>query len=150
MAAQQASGGDGGVISAKQYVDVKVDGVRSDLQASIAELRAEVKGLAAKIEALPTTWMVIGTIAGGFAVSLGLLFTFLTYRDQHSETARAWQMQMDRVAVMAEQTATDSHARDRRLDRISDLVEQNSLKISELSERVDRLVETVEQDARKR
>ncbi|HEY4545163.1 MAG TPA: hypothetical protein VIG90_01875 [Pedomonas sp.] len=96
MAAQEASGGGGGVISAKEYVDVKVDGVRSDLQASIADLRAEVRGLAAKIEALPTTWTLVGTIAGGFAVSLGLIFTFRSYSNDNAEHVRARQQQLDK------------------------------------------------------
>lgn len=114
MAAQEASGGGGGVISAKEYVDVKVDGVRSDLQASIADLRAEVRGLAAKIEALPTTWTLVGTIAGGFAVSLGLIFTFRSYSNDNAEHVRARQQQLDEAITVSQQNAR--------------LIEQNSVR----------------------
>lgn len=130
MAAQEASGGGGGVISAKEYVDVKVDGVRSDLQASIADLRAEVRGLAAKIEALPTTWTLVGTIAGGFAVSLGLIFTFLSYSNDNAEHVRARQQQLDEAITVSQQNAR--------------LIEQNSRQISELSGKMDRLFADME------
>ena len=165
MAAQQASGGgDGGVISAKEYVDVKVDGVRSDLQASIAELRAEVKGLAAKIEALPTTWTMVGTIAGGFTVSLGLIFAFLSYSNDNAEHVRARQKQLDEAVALSVQTDRRLADITARLDRTAALSEENSQKISDLSERIDgladrvdglagrteQLIEVVERDARRK
>lgn len=164
MAAQEASGGSGGVISAKEYVDVKVDGVRSDLQASIADLRAEVRGLAAKIEALPTTWTLVGTIAGGFAVSLGLIFTFLSYSNDNAEHVRARQQQLDEAITLSTQTDRKLADIAARLDRTAALSERNAEQIDGLSarmdsltdrmdgltDRMDQLIKIVEQDTRKK
>lgn len=138
------------MVSEKDYVDVRIDGVRSDLSASIADLRADVRGLAAKIEALPTTWTLVGTVAGGFAVSLSLLFTFLSYSGDHAESARVQQMQLDRLAALSEQNATQVANISSRLDRASILAEQNARQVSELSEKVGRLVETTEQKSERR
>ncbi len=164
MAAEQASGGGGGVISAKEYVDVKVDGVRSELKASIADLLAEVKGLSAKVEVLPTTWMVIGTIAGGFSVSLSLIFAFLSYSNQNAEHVRVQQKQLDDVVAVSVQTDRKLADITARLDRTAALSEENSQNISALSERIDgladrvdglagrteQLIEVVERDARRK
>lgn len=125
------------MVSGKDYVDVKIDGVRAELRAEIAELRAEIRTLgetmSARIAALPTTWTLIGTVAGGFAVSLSLLFAFLTYADGRSETARAMQMQLDKVAALAEQNS-------RNIERNAALIEQNSRQIAELSARIDQML----------
>lgn len=150
MAAQETGDGNGRMISAKEYVDVKVEGVRSDLQAGLADLRAEVRGLAAKIEALPTTWTLVGTVAGGFAVSLSLLFTFLSYSNDNAEHVRARQMQLDRIAAIGEQTDRRLVDITARLDRTAALAEQNAKQISELSERMDRLVGAEEQKPQRR
>lgn len=164
MAAQQASGGNGGVISAKEYVDVKVDGVRSDLQAGLAELRAEVRALAAKVEVLPTTWTMVGTISGGFAVSLSLIFAFLSYSNDTAEHVRARQKQLDEAVALSAQTDRKLADITARLDRTAALSEENSQKISALSERIDgladrvdglagrteQLIEVVERDARRK
>ena len=121
------------MVSEKDYVDAKIDGARSELRADIAEMRADLRALGAKIEALPTTWTLIGTVAGGFAVSLSLLFTFLSYSGDYADSARAQQMQLDKVTTLSEQNA-------RMIDRSARLIERNSRQVADLSSRMDRFL----------
>lgn len=126
----------------KDYIDAKIDGVRSELRADVAELRADVRSLQATVEsrfqaidskfeavgarlsALPTTWTLITTVAGGVVATIGLVFTMLTYAGDQSNVASQQQAQITETRAISDQNAKQISELNGKLDRVLTALER--------------------------
>lgn len=107
----RGSGGSGGGVPPEHIVAF----IQSEVGRMKADFRAELDGKLAHIDSrldkLPSTTTLVGTIAGGLAVALGMLFAILAWADNRSD--KAWERSattssaLNEIAKTTKDTAQD-------------------------------------------
>lgn len=118
-------------IDIKDYVDARTDMVRAQNDARFAELITEIRTVGAKLDHVPSTWTMIGTIIAAAVGAVGLVLGILAFAGDRFDggvaasdlVTKASELQAEKIAAFTEQQVLRDSLQDAKLDQILRAVE---------------------------